>query len=137
MHTIAEYLTEELRPLHSGSATSRILRPLQPTQRLRTRHASSPDRPGAELELKNVGLNPRRTALLSLLERMGAKIDVVDVIEERVEVVLLLVGQEGTKLTDPNQATPLGNCAHVVARRVPDVGIEVVACGVGNDDRHS
>jgi 3-phosphoshikimate 1-carboxyvinyltransferase len=33
-------------------------------------------RPGAELVIDNVGLNPRRTALLDVLQRMGADIDV-------------------------------------------------------------
>ena len=33
-------------------------------------------RPGAELTVHGVGLNPRRTALLDVLKRMGAKIDV-------------------------------------------------------------
>ncbi|MFT5125062.1 MAG: 3-phosphoshikimate 1-carboxyvinyltransferase [Kiritimatiellia bacterium] len=33
-------------------------------------------RPGAELTLKNVGLNPRRTALIRVLERMGAQIEI-------------------------------------------------------------
>lgn len=39
-------------------------------------------RPGAELMLENVGLNPRRTALLDVLKRMGADIEVV-VTEEK------------------------------------------------------
>ncbi len=33
-------------------------------------------RPGAELVIENVGLNPRRTALLDVMKRMGADIDV-------------------------------------------------------------
>jgi 3-phosphoshikimate 1-carboxyvinyltransferase len=33
-------------------------------------------RPGAELVVENVGLNPRRTALLEVLKRMGADIEV-------------------------------------------------------------
>jgi 3-phosphoshikimate 1-carboxyvinyltransferase len=33
-------------------------------------------RPGAELSLEKVGLNPRRTALLRVLERMGARIEI-------------------------------------------------------------
>ena len=33
-------------------------------------------RPGAELVLENVGLNPRRTALLDVMRRMGADIEV-------------------------------------------------------------
>jgi 3-phosphoshikimate 1-carboxyvinyltransferase len=33
-------------------------------------------RPGAELVLENVGLNPRRTALLDVMKRMGAEIEV-------------------------------------------------------------
>jgi 3-phosphoshikimate 1-carboxyvinyltransferase len=33
-------------------------------------------RPGAELEIDHVGLNPRRTALLNVLQRMGADIEV-------------------------------------------------------------
>jgi 3-phosphoshikimate 1-carboxyvinyltransferase len=33
-------------------------------------------RPGAELLLENVGLNPRRTALLDVMRRMGAEIEV-------------------------------------------------------------
>jgi len=33
-------------------------------------------RPGAELVLENVGLNPRRTALLDVMKRMGADIEV-------------------------------------------------------------
>jgi 3-phosphoshikimate 1-carboxyvinyltransferase len=33
-------------------------------------------RPGAEVVLENVGLNPRRTALLDVLRRMGARIEV-------------------------------------------------------------
>ena len=33
-------------------------------------------RPGAELTLENVGLNPRRTALLDVMRRMGADIEV-------------------------------------------------------------
>ncbi len=39
-------------------------------------------RPGAELVLENVGLNPRRTALLDVMRRMGADIEVV-VTEEK------------------------------------------------------
>lgn len=39
-------------------------------------------RPGATLRLEKVGLNPRRTALLDVLKRMGADIDVV-VTEEK------------------------------------------------------
>lgn len=38
-------------------------------------------RPGAELILENVGLNPRRTALLDVMKRMGADIEVT-VMEE-------------------------------------------------------
>ncbi|WP_372847354.1 3-phosphoshikimate 1-carboxyvinyltransferase, partial [Pontiella sp.] len=34
-------------------------------------------RPGAELLIENVGLNPRRTALLDVMKRMGADIEVV------------------------------------------------------------
>jgi 3-phosphoshikimate 1-carboxyvinyltransferase len=34
-------------------------------------------RPGAELVIGNVGLNPRRTALLDVLRRMGADIEVI------------------------------------------------------------
>ena len=33
-------------------------------------------RPGAELTLENVGLNPRRTALLDVIQRMGADVEV-------------------------------------------------------------
>ncbi len=33
-------------------------------------------RPGAELVMENVGLNPRRTALLDVMKRMGAEIEV-------------------------------------------------------------
>ncbi len=33
-------------------------------------------RPGAELVLENVGLNPRRTALLDVMERMGADLEI-------------------------------------------------------------
>ena len=39
-------------------------------------------RPGAELLIENVGLNPRRTALLDVLRRMGADIEVT-VMEEK------------------------------------------------------
>jgi 3-phosphoshikimate 1-carboxyvinyltransferase len=39
-------------------------------------------RPGAELTLEKVGLNPRRTALLDVMKRMGAEIDVA-VTEEK------------------------------------------------------
>jgi len=39
-------------------------------------------RPGAELVIENVGLNPRRTALLDVLKRMGADIEVT-VTEEK------------------------------------------------------
>lgn len=39
-------------------------------------------RPGAELTIDNVGLNPRRTALLDVMKRMGADIDVT-VTEEK------------------------------------------------------
>jgi len=39
-------------------------------------------RPGAELTVRGVGLNPRRTALLDVLRRMGAQIE-VDVTEEQ------------------------------------------------------
>lgn len=39
-------------------------------------------RPGAELKIDNVGLNPRRTALLDVLQRMGADIEVT-VTEEK------------------------------------------------------
>ena len=45
-------------------------------------------RPGAELTVRSVGLNPRRTALLDVLKRMGAQIE--------------------TKLTD-EQGDPIGN----------------------------
>ena len=38
-------------------------------------------RPGAELLLENVGLNPRRTALLDVMRRMGADIEVLPVEE--------------------------------------------------------
>lgn len=33
-------------------------------------------RPGAQLEMENVGLNPRRTALLDVMKRMGADIEI-------------------------------------------------------------
>jgi len=33
-------------------------------------------RPGARLDIRNVGLNPRRTALLDVLQRMGAQVEV-------------------------------------------------------------
>ncbi|MEI6891300.1 MAG: 3-phosphoshikimate 1-carboxyvinyltransferase [Pontiella sp.] len=39
-------------------------------------------RPGAELTIENVGLNPRRTALLDVMKRMGADIEVI-VTEEK------------------------------------------------------
>ncbi len=39
-------------------------------------------RPGAELVIENVGLNPRRTALLDVMQRMGADIEVA-VTEEK------------------------------------------------------
>jgi 3-phosphoshikimate 1-carboxyvinyltransferase len=39
-------------------------------------------RPGAELIIENVGLNPRRTALLDVMKRMGADIEVA-VVEEK------------------------------------------------------
>lgn len=39
-------------------------------------------RPGAELTIENVGLNPRRTALLDVMRRMGADIEVI-VTEEK------------------------------------------------------
>ena len=39
-------------------------------------------RAGDELFVENVGLNPRRTALLDVLRRMGAEIDVVDLAGE-------------------------------------------------------
>jgi 3-phosphoshikimate 1-carboxyvinyltransferase len=39
-------------------------------------------RPGAELTIEKVGLNPRRTALLDVMKRMGADIE-VEVIEEK------------------------------------------------------
>ena len=39
-------------------------------------------RPGAELVLENVGLNPRRTALLDVLRRMGADIETATTVEE-------------------------------------------------------
>jgi len=37
--------------------------------------AATAARPGAELTVRNVGLNPRRTALLNVLSRMGAQIE--------------------------------------------------------------
>jgi 3-phosphoshikimate 1-carboxyvinyltransferase len=39
-------------------------------------------RPGAELTVRSVGLNPRRTALLNVLKRMGAQIE-IECIEEQ------------------------------------------------------
>jgi len=39
-------------------------------------------RPGAELVIENVGLNPRRTALLDVMKRMGADVDIT-VTEEK------------------------------------------------------
>lgn len=40
--------------------------------------AAAAARPGADLTIENVGLNPRRTALLDVLRRMGAEIEVAE-----------------------------------------------------------
>ncbi len=44
--------------------------------------AAAAARPGAELTVRGVGLNPRRTALLDVLKRMGAQIETEIILEE-------------------------------------------------------
>lgn len=49
--------------------------------------------PGSEVRLSGVGVNPTRTGLLSILERMGAVIEVVNVVNESGEPAAELVAR--------------------------------------------
>jgi 3-phosphoshikimate 1-carboxyvinyltransferase len=61
-------------------------------------------RPGCLIELKNVGWNPRRNALVAVLRRMGAQIDFVESADTTACETMGMIRVEGRQL----QATEVG-----------------------------
>lgn len=86
--------------------------------------------PGAEVVLRDVGVNPTRTGILDALAAMGARVEVEDAHEEAGEPVATLRVQGGQPLT----GTVIDGA--LVPRLIDEIPVLAVAALVATGDTH-